>query len=94
MKTGEIEESSILHEGQLYKITKSKNYMSVAYQDVQVDFQYFPQEKAWYQMNGETKMKVVDLKKDKVFTYLPNNKTMVFDQGNINQVEAQIMANR
>ncbi len=45
-------------------------------------------------MNGETKIKVVDLKKDKVFTYLPNNKTMVFDQANIDQVESQIMANR
>ena len=94
MKSGEVEESTILHEGQIYKITKSKNNMSVAYQDVQVDFQYFPKEKDWYQMNGETKIKVVDLKKDKVFTYLPNNKTMVFDQANIDQVESQIMANR
>ena len=42
MKSGEVEESTILHEGQINKITKSKNNMSVAYQDVQVDFKYFP----------------------------------------------------
>lgn len=94
MKAGETDESTIMHEGQMYKVIKSKNNMSIAYQDVQVDFKYFPKEKAWYQMNGETKVKVIDLKKDKVFTYLPNNKTVVFDQSNINQAEAQIMANK
>ena len=59
---------------------------------MKVDFKYFPKEKAWYQMNGESKVKVVDMKDNTVFTYLPNNKTLAFDVNSINQIEEQVMA--
>ena len=43
-------------------------------------------------MNGESKVKVVDMKDNTVFTYLPNNKTLAFDVNSINQIEEQVMA--
>lgn len=96
MNEGEIEESNILHEGQLYKVIKSHNSMTIAMEntDAKVDFKYFPKEKAWYQMSGENKMKVVDMKDNKVVAYLPNSKTLTFDKTTIGQVEEQVMAAR
>ena len=55
-------------------------------------FQYFPKEKAWYLMEGENKVKVVEMKDKSVFTYLPNQKTLVFDQSNMNLIPAEVMA--
>ena len=94
MNEGEMEESNILHDGQLYKVTKSRNLLTIATpgNSAKVDFKYFPKEKAWYQMDGESKVKVVEMKDHSVFAYLPNDKTLVFDKTNINQVEAQVMA--
>lgn len=61
MKDGQVEESEIMHEGQMYKVIKSKNNMTIAAKDTeeQVNFRYFPEENQWYQMNGETKMMAV-----------------------------------
>ena len=94
MKAGDVEESNILRDGQLYKVIKSRNSLTIAAHDsdMKVDFKYFPKEKAWYQMNGESKVKVVDMKDNTVFTYLPNNKTLAFDVNSINQIEEQVMA--
>lgn len=94
MKDGQIEETHVMREGQLYKVTKTRNNMTVALEnsDLKVDFRYFPEEKAWYQMEGDAKVKVVDIKKGKVFAYLPNEKTLVFDRNNIGQAEAEVMA--
>lgn len=96
MKDGQIEETDVMHEGQHYKVIKTRNNMTIALDnsDLKVNFRYFPEEKAWYQMDGDTKIKVVDVKKDKVFTYLPNQKTLVFDRNNIDQVEVEVMAAR
>lgn len=57
MQDGQIEESEMMHNGQMYKVIKSKNHMTVAMKDAdeKVDFQYFPEENQWYQMNGEEK---------------------------------------
>jgi len=94
MKAGQVEETKIAHEGRIYKVTKSRNAMTVALEngEEQVDFRYFPAEKAWYQMEGEKKVKVVDIRHKKVFTYLPNDKTLVFDENNISRVETEVMA--
>ncbi len=95
MNEGETEESEIMHEGQLYKLFKSKNNLTVA--DVtgeEVHFTYFPKEKTWYLMDGETKTKAVEMKEDAVFTYLPNDKTLVFDQHNAQSVETAVMGSR
>lgn len=96
MKAGEVEESEILHEGAMYKMTKSRNFISIAQNegDVKVNFQYFPEEKAWYVMDGEQKVKVVEMKNNTVYTYLPNNKTLVFDKSTANMVQAEIAAAR
>lgn len=96
MKDGQIEETKLVHEGQSYKVIKTKNNMTVALEnsDLQVDFRYFPEEKAWYQMNGESRVKVVEMKGKKVFAYLPNQKTLSFDENTINLVESEVMAAR
>lgn len=62
--------------------------------DQKVDFRYFPEEKSWYQMNGENKVKVVEMKGKQVYTYLPNTKTLVFDESNMEEVETQVMSAR
>lgn len=94
MNEGQIEETDVLRDGQMYKMIKSKNSLTVAAcnSDVKVDFKYFPKEKTWYMIDGENKVKVADLKGNAVFTYLPNNKTLVFDKNNIDLVEAEVMA--
>lgn len=96
MNDGQVEESNMLRDGQLYKVIKSQNSMTVAKcdSDLKVDFKYFPKEKTWYMMEGESKVKVVDMKGNKVFAYLPNNKTLVFDQTNIDMIESEVMAAR
>lgn len=57
MNEGEVEEMEMMHKGQMYKVTTSKNSMTVALKDSdeKVDFKYFPEEGQWYQMNGEEK---------------------------------------
>lgn len=96
MNEGEVEETDVLHEGQMYKIIKSRNNLTVAEAtgDARVDFRYFPKEKAWYMMEGENKVKVVEMKDNAVFTYLPNDKTLVFDQSNAAFIENEVMAAR
>lgn len=91
MKDGLTEETQLVHKGQTYKVIKSRNNMTVALEDgsQKVDFRYFPEETAWYQMNGDTKVKVVDIKGKKVFSYLPNSKTLVFDHNNMDMIEAE-----
>ena len=87
MKDGQIDESEFMHEGKMYKVIKSKNNMTVALKDtdVKVDFRYFPEESTWYQMNGNEKVQVVKLKGKKVYTYLPNDKVLVFDDNSVIQ---------
>lgn len=96
MNAGEVEETNVLQNGYMYKLTKSRNHLTVAQVDgsEKVDFAYFPKEKAWYLMEGDTKVKVVELKDNTVFTYLPNDKTLAFDTKNINQIEKDVMAAR
>jgi hypothetical protein len=61
MKDGEMEEREVLHKGEKYQIITSKNRMTVALKatNEKVDFQYFPEEDQWYQMDGETKVLAV-----------------------------------
>lgn len=96
MKDGQIEETKLVHEGQSYKVIKTRNNMTVALEnsDLEVSFRYFPEEKAWYQMNGESRVKVVEMKGKKVYAYLPNQKTLSFDESTINLVESEVMAAR
>ena len=78
------------------QVTKTKDQMTIALvnSDQKVDFRYFPEEKSWYQMNGENKVKVVEMKGKQVYTYLPNAKTLVFDESNMEEVETQVMSAR
>lgn len=92
MGTDEVEEMDVLHEGQMYKIIKKQNSLTVAQSDNEVNFCYFPKEKSWYLMEGENKTKVVELREDKVFTYLPNSKTLVFDQTSAKLIPSEVMA--
>ena len=61
MNEGEVEESQVMYAGNSYTVTKSLNKMSVASQntDAKAEFQYFPEEKAWYLMDGQNKVKVM-----------------------------------
>ena len=96
MKDGQREDMKLVHEGQQYRVIKTKNNVTIALEngEQEIDFRYFPKEKAWYQMKGEEKVKVVELKGKEVFTYLPNEKTLVFNQNNINLIETEVMAAR
>lgn len=96
MKDGQIEELDIDHEGMKYKVIKTRNNMSIAAydSDMRVDFRYFPEEKAWYLMDGESKVKVVDMKEKKVFAYLPNDKVLTFDENNAGLIKTEVMAAR
>ena len=96
MKDGQQEEVKFAYEGQEYKVTKTKDQMTIALvnSDQKVDFRYFPEEKSWYQMNGENKVKVVEMKGKQVYTYLPNAKTLVFDESNMEEVETQVMSDK
>lgn len=82
MNEGEEEESEISHDGRMYKVIKSKNNMTIAAVNGEdsANFRYFPDEKAWYLMEGESKVKVVEVKDGKVFTYLPSQETLVLNQ--------------
>lgn len=94
MGADEVEEMDILHEGRMYKVIKKQNDLTIAENESNesVNFHYFPKEKAWYLMEGENKTKVVELREDKVFTYLPNSKTLVFDQTNAKLIPSEVMA--
>ena len=95
MNEGETEETEILHEGQMYKLFKSKNNLTIAGSDgEEVHFTYFPKEKAWYLMDGESKTKAVEMKEDVVFAYLPNDKTLAFDEQTVQSVEAAVKGAR
>lgn len=96
MNAGEVEEMDVLREGNMYKVIKTQNALSITQNgtDTKVDFRYFPKEKAWYLMEGENKVKVVEMKDNSVFTYLPNDKTLVFDQNSLNLIESEVMAAR
>lgn len=92
MKDGQMEERQLVHEGQTYKVIKTKNHVTIALENSgqKVDFKYFPEERAWYQMDGDIRVKVADVKGKKVFTYLPNQKTLVFDQNNADLIEREV----
>ena len=89
-------QNPITMKDKMYKVIKSKNNMTVALKDtdVKVDFRYFPEESTWYQMNGNEKVQVVKLKGKKVYTYLSNDKVLVFDENSVNTVESEVMAAR
>lgn len=92
MKDGQREETRLVHNGQAYQVIKTRNNLVVAEEngERQVAFRYFPKEKAWYQMEGENKVKVVELKGEKVFAYLPEQKTLVFDKHTLGYVESEM----
>ncbi|WP_251622999.1 DUF3332 domain-containing protein [Odoribacter lunatus] len=94
MNAGDVEEMDVLHEGQMYKMIKKQNSLTLASAEGNdaVNFQYFPKEKAWYLMEGENKVKVVEMKDKSVFTYLPNHKTLVFDQTTVDLIPSEVMA--
>lgn len=92
MKDGQREESKIVHKGQDYKMVKTRNHVTIALEnsDLSVDFKYFPEEKAWFQMDGENRVKVVELKGKKVLAYLPNRKALAFDENSVGLVESEV----
>lgn len=96
IQEGQVDKSEISHDGRMYKVIKTRNNMTIALedQDLKAEFCYFPEEKAWYQMKDEDKVQVVKLKGNKVFTYLPNDKVLVFDQNTANLIETEVMAAR
>ncbi|MDL2231638.1 DUF3332 domain-containing protein [Porphyromonadaceae bacterium OttesenSCG-928-L07] len=94
MGADDVEESEIKHKGQLYKMIKKQNSLTIVQGDAQADFRYFPEEKTWYLMDGEEQVKVVEMKGKSVFTYLPNDKVLVFDETNVDMVAPQVMAAR
>ena len=61
MKDGESAEKEIVHKGEKYKLTSSKNKMTVVAEATKekADFQYFPEENQWYYMDGNTKVLAV-----------------------------------
>ena len=57
MKEGETSKVDFEHEGKIYEVTTRKNEMSIAMagSEESVDFRYFPEDKCWFQMDGERK---------------------------------------
>lgn len=96
MNAGDKEEMNVLNNGHMYTMVKTQNNLSITQNDTKemVHFQYFPKEKAWYMMNGEEKVKVVEMKGNDVFTYLPNDKTLVFNEYNADLIPSEVMAAR
>lgn len=94
MNDTDIEVETIKHKGETYAMIKTRNHISIQHQDsdVAVNFRYFPEEKSWYLMDGDVKTKVVEMKKNQVFTYLPNDKTLVFESQDINIIHQEVMA--
>ncbi len=92
MKDGQREETRLVHNGLTYQVIKTRNNLVVAEENGgrQIAFRYFPEEKAWYQMEGENKVKVVELKGKKVFAYLPEQKTLVFDKHTLGCIEPEM----
>lgn len=94
MNSEDIDTQTIKHNGETYAMTKTQNQVSIQHQgsEVAVNFRYFPEEKSWYLMDGDIKTKVVEMKKNKVFAYLPNEKTLVFESQDISRVSQEVMA--
>lgn len=61
MEDGQVGEMEMMHKGRMYKVVTSKNHMTVALKgsDEKVDFEYFPEEEQWYQMEGGVKVMAV-----------------------------------
>ena len=61
MNEGDVETQEVMHNGKAYQVIKTKNHMTVATKDLaeRADFQYFPEEGTWYQMNGNEKVLAV-----------------------------------
>ena len=61
MAPGELEETQIEYAGNSYTVTKSQNKIAIMSDATAMtsEFQYFPEEEAWYLMNGQEKVKVI-----------------------------------
>ena len=61
MAPGEVEESSTQYAGETYTVTKSLNKVSITNDATALtsEFQYFPEEEAWYLMDGQEKAQFV-----------------------------------
>ena len=95
MKDGQQEEVKFAYEGQEYKVTKTKDQMTIALvtatrksisgifrKKILVSDEWGKQSKSGW---NESKQ---------VYTYLPNAKTLVFDESNMEEVETQVMSAR
>ena len=65
MAPGEVEESSTQYAGETYTVTKSLNKVSITNDATSLtsEFQYFPEEGAWFLMNGGEKAQFVKSEK-------------------------------
>ena len=61
MAPGEVEESSTQYAGDTYTVTKSHNMVAITNDATAVtsEFRYFPEDEAWFLMNGGEKAKLV-----------------------------------
>ena len=97
MKDGQQEEVKFAYEGQEYKVTKTKDQMTIALckQRPESRFQVFSGRKILVSDEWRKQSKkVVEMKGKQVYTYLPNAKTLVFDESNMEEVETQVMSAR
>ncbi|MDR0982424.1 MAG: DUF3332 domain-containing protein [Culturomica sp.] len=92
MDENAVEESDFMYEGQQYKMIKKRNSLTLANGDLKISFKYFPEEEVWYLMDGSQKVKVAELKGNEVFTYMPNNETVVVDQNSINTLGMSLVS--
>lgn len=58
MNPGEVEEETMAYAGSTYTISKSHNKAVISNETTYAsrEFQYFPEEEAWYLMNGDEKV--------------------------------------
>ena len=61
MKAGDIEKDQVMFAGKSYTVTKTMNKMEISSEesDAVAEFQYYPEEDAWYLMNGQEKQKLM-----------------------------------
>ena len=61
MKAGDIEKDQVMFAGKSYTVTKTMNKMAISSEesDAVAEFQYYPEEDAWYLMNGQEKQKLM-----------------------------------
>lgn len=61
MEPGEVEETQVEYAGNSYTVTKSQNKIAITSDATALtsEFEYFPEEEAWYLMDGQEKVKEI-----------------------------------